>query len=143
MTTTPRSAGRWGRRLLDLVGYAVGSTAAAVLLTAPVSLAAGRGMVGVKIGLFISGVACVGYATVLWWPSRSEAGTDTAPNRTGRAGRAGRPTGFEALLDRVPPWKWYDLDLRDRVDPGTKLYAAGALMFGVSFLLEAAFGVRA
>lgn len=140
MTTTPRSAGRWGRRLLDLVGYAVGSTAAAVLLTAPVSFAAGRGMVGVKIGLFISGVVCVGYATVLWWPSRSEAGTDTAPNH---AGRGGRPTGFEAVLDRVPPWKWYGLDPRDRVDPGTKLYAAGALMFVVSFLLEAAFGVRA
>jgi hypothetical protein len=140
MNTKPRPAGRWGRHLLDLVGYAVGSTAAAVLLTVPVSLATGSGLVGVKIGLFLAGVACVGYATVLQWPSRPGSGADAAPDHPRRGGRR---TGFEALLDRVPPWKWYDLDPRDRIGAGIKLYAAGVLMFGLSFLLEAALGVRA
>ncbi|MEF8856276.1 MAG: hypothetical protein V5A16_02505 [Haloplanus sp.] len=135
---TPRSAERWGWRLLDLVGYAVGLSVAAVLVSAPVSLATGSGLVGVKIGLFLAGVACAGYATVLWWPSRPDSGPDATPNRTGRDGR---PTGFEALLGRIPPWRWYYVAPRDRFHPGTKLYAAAALMFVVSFLLEAVFGV--
>jgi hypothetical protein len=137
---TPRSSGRLGRRLLDLVGYAVGVTVATVLLVAPVSLATGGGWVGVKVGLFLAGVACVGYATVLWWPSRPAAASDAARSHSGRGDR---PTGVEALLDRVPPWQWYHVDPHDRFHPGTKLYAAGALLFAVSLLLEVAVGVRA
>lgn len=133
---TPRDAGRWGRRLLDVVGYAVGLTVVASLLIAPVSLAAGTGLVGLKLGLFLVGVACVGYATVLWWPSRRRS------ERADTPGRGERPTGFEALLARVPPWRWCRVDQRDRAHPGTKLYVAAALLFGVSFLLEVAFGVR-
>ncbi|AXG09592.1 DUF7555 family protein [Haloplanus rubicundus] len=135
---TPRSARRWGRRLLDLVGYAAGLFVAAVSLIAPVSVATGSGLVGVKVGLFLAGVACVGYATVLWWPSRSESDPAATPSRSGRDGR---PTGFEALLDRVPPWRWLRVDPHGRFHPGTKLYAAAALLFGASFLLEAVFGV--
>jgi hypothetical protein len=135
---TLRSAARLGRGLLDLVGYAVGLSVAAVLLIAPVSVATGSGLVGVKIGLFLAGVACVGYATVLWWPSRPESPPDATPNSSGHDDR---PTGFEALLDRVPPWRWFRVDPRDRFYPGTKLYAAAVVMFAVSFLLEAVFGV--
>jgi hypothetical protein len=138
VSVTTRSAGRWGRGLLDLVGYAVGLSVAAVSLIAPVSLAAGSGLVGVKIGLFLVGVACVGYATVRWWPSRPASPPDATPNSPGHVER---PTGFEALLDHVPPWRWFRVDPRDRFHPGTKLYAAAVLMFAVSFLLEAVFGV--
>lgn len=135
---TPLPVRRWGRRLLDLFGYAVGLTVVAVLLAAPVSLAAGSGWAGVKFGLFLAGTACVGYATVLWWPSRPGTDPDATPNRTGHDDLS---TGFETLLGRVPPWRWYHLDPHDKFHPGTKLYAAGALMFGVSFLLEAVFGI--
>lgn len=145
---------RLGRRLLDLAGYAVGLTVAVAALLAPASLFAGAGWNGVKFGLFVVGTLCFGYATVLLWPSRPDARRDGGRPRPERS-RDGRPeagrtpegprtrTRFEAALDRVPPLRWVPLGPADRFHPGTKLYAASLLMLAVSYVMEAAFGVRA
>lgn len=133
----------WGRRLLDLAGYAVGLTVAAVLLTAPFSLLASAGWNGIKVGLFLLGTACFGYATLLTWPSRPDSEGDAPSSGEESPGTVRTETRFEAALDRVPPWRWYPIRPADRFHPGTKLYAASLLMLAVSYLMETAFGVRA
>lgn len=135
---------RLGRRLLDLAGYAVGLTVAVAALLAPASLLAGAGLNGVKVGLFVTGTLCFGYATVLLWPSRSDTRGDGGPPEAGRTREGPRTrTRLEAALDRLPPLRWIPLGPADRLHPGTKLYAASLLMLAVSYVMEAAFGVRA
>jgi len=153
----------WGRRLLDLGGYAVGLTVVVTAVLAALSLLAGAGWNGVKLGLFLVGTLAFGYATYLRWPSRPpqdlparrpeerdeqrQGSTEGPTVRTGGgppeedADRSQTP--FEAVLDRLPPLLWTDLPPVERFHPGTKLYAASLLMLAVSYAMEALFGVRA
>lgn len=122
-----------GARIVDAVQYAVGLTLVAAGLILPVSLLMGRGLWGVKFGLFLVGFLSLGYATVLAWPK--------SPEDVGRDTHDREETRLQALLRRVPPAAWYPLPVRDRYPDWVRLYLASLTMLVVSYSLEAFFGV--
>lgn len=140
--------GGWGPRVLDLAGYAVGLTAVVVVLLAPVSLLAGAGWSGVKLGLFLSGTLAFGYATLLMWPSRTvdEAGGGGDRFEYHTRGDRNDPTDetpFESVVSRAPLLRRSGAPPVERFHPGTKLYVASLLMLALSYGMEALLGVRA
>lgn len=122
-----------GARIVDAVQYAVGLTLLAAGLILLFSLLMGRGLWGVKFGLFIVGFLSLGYATVLAWPK--------SPEDLERGGSDREETRLQALLRRVPPAAWYPLPVRDRYPNWVRLYLASLTMLALSYSLEAFFGV--
>lgn len=126
------------RRLLHLVQYAVVSTAIAFLALSVVSLPAGAGFVGVKIGLFVVGMAYLGYGTYLAWPSSPE---DLAESDDDPAAAA--PTRFQRFVRRFPPIAWLGLHPAEEYADWVKVYATSLFMFVTSYTMESVFGVVA
>ncbi|MFB6266304.1 MAG: hypothetical protein ABEI31_01490 [Halodesulfurarchaeum sp.] len=129
----------WGvrlRRLLDVFQYAVALTAVAFVALAVICLPLGFGFVGVKIGLFLVGVAAIGYGTYLAWPS--------SPEELEREGRGIEETpGFQRLVRELPPAAWYPLHRADRYPDWVRVYAGAVAIWLTSFAMEAVFGVVA
>lgn len=122
-----------GARIVDAVQYAVGLTLLVAGIVLAVSLLVGRGLWGVKFGLFLVGFLSLGYATVLAWPK--------SPADVGRETHDREETRLQALFRRGPPAAWYPLPARDRYPDWVRLYLASLTMLALSYSLEAFFGV--
>lgn len=126
-----------GRRLLYVVQYAVGLTAVVFVGLSLISLPLGWGFVGVKIGLFVVGVATLGYGTYLAWPSSPEELVDQETIE------AEEKPGFQRFVHGVPPVAWYPLHPDDEYPDWVQVYLATLGLFGTSFVMETVFGVVA
>lgn len=127
------------RQALDVLVYAVAVTAAFVAASALVSFPVGSGWVGVKFALFFLGFFLFGISTFQLRPKsswkRDDEEPDTPDERT--------ETGFQALVQRIPPLGRYGLPPDDRLSPAAKLFAASLFVLLVSFVMETTFGVAA
>lgn len=122
--------------VLATVQYATAVTVLGFVLLTIVSLPAGLGFVGVKIGLFLLGVLTMGYATYLAWPTSpadlEQEGSDPT-----------RRTRFQQLVYGFPPVSWKGSHPERAVPDWVKVYAGSAMLFGWSYVMEAVFGVVA
>lgn len=123
---------------LDALGYAIRLLLVFAVLSVAVSLVLGsRLLVGTKWGLFLTGWATFGYATLLL-RSGSE-GSDEVRSGT-RLGRVigklpGLPASDSMNTESDPQ------DEGTRLPDGQKLFLASLVVLGCSFLLEWLFGV--
>ncbi|MFB6153979.1 MAG: hypothetical protein ABEJ27_06975 [Halodesulfurarchaeum sp.] len=124
------------RRVIDVLQYAVALTALTFAGLTAVCLPLGYGFVGVKIGLFLVGVAAMGYGTYLAWPSSPE---DLEPEEEGLEERP----GFQRAVRELPPAAWYPLHGAERYPNWVHVYAGAVAIWLTSFAMEAVFGVVA
>ncbi|WP_101295058.1 DUF7555 family protein [Halegenticoccus soli] len=130
------NANRLGRQLLDAASYAAVLTGLLFVVSAAVSFALGRGLVGVKHLLFFAGFALLGYATFRLrpkslWKRRGEAAEESDPARETRFQRLARtPLPADLVL---PP--------EERIPAPARLFAASLVVLGTSAAMEFVFGV--
>lgn len=128
---------RGGRllRLADAVLYALVLTAALAAVSIVVSFPLGGGWVGVKLLLFVFGLLVFGVGSLQLRPA--------PPWREERrfSLETDEETRFQALVHRLPPLRWRDLPPEERWSVALRLVLAGLSTLGLSFLLEAVFGV--
>lgn len=125
-----------GRRVLYAVQYAVVLTAIVFLGLTVISLPLGWGFVGVKIGLFVVGVATLGYGTYLAWPSSPE-------DLLEQEDEPEEKPGFQRFVKDLPPMAWYPLHPAEEYPDWVHVYLATLALFLTSFLMETVFGVVA
>lgn len=132
---------------LDAAAYAVVVGGALTVASAAFSLGSGGGLVGLKWTLFVVGTGLVGLAAVHLRPRRSERlrGGEAADADGTAEGGGTRDEGSlgrrlaDAVSDRLPAG--YRLPPNRRAPAGAKLFVAGVTVLGVSYVLEAGFGV--
>ncbi|EMA60658.1 DUF7555 family protein [Halorubrum lipolyticum] len=123
------------RAWADAAAYAVALAALVTGVALAVGIATGGGFVRGKALTFVGGWLLVGYGTVRLWPSSIE--DLSGPPISARG------TRLEGIVRRLPPLRWVRLPApTDRIGVAGKVFLAGVIVLGVSFLLETGFGVR-
>jgi hypothetical protein len=119
------------RRLLDTLVYAVALSLVAFLATTATSFAVGAGWGGVKYLLFVLGFLAFGAGAFLLRPTAAWR-DEPIVQRTGL-------TPFERAVRRLLGDRALAPD--QQLPAGVRVFVAGLLMLGVSFVMESVFGV--
>jgi hypothetical protein len=127
----------WALRLADALLYATVLTSVVIAVVAPLSLATGGSLVGVKWALFLLGFPLMAGGS---WKLRPSAAWRDEGSRLDWENTRGEGK-LQGIVDSLPPLRGRRLRDTDRLSDGTKLFLTGSLMLVVSFLLEALFGV--
>lgn len=122
----------WVWRHVETVQYAIVVTGLSGIGLLVPSWVLTDGLLGVKIGLFLVGTAAFGYAIYLAWPTSPE-DLKAAPETP--------PTRFQSLVRSLPPVSWAPPHPAERASHAVRVASAGSLLWLVSFLMEAVFGV--
>lgn len=122
-------------RVVDALLYAVGVTVVLTVVSALVSLATGAGWPGVKFGLFVLGLFVFGVAALDLRP------TPRWRDEPRFSLDSDEETWFQEHLQRVPPLRGNALPPEERFSTGAKLFLAGVLTLGTSFLMETVLGI--
>lgn len=134
--------GVWVGRVLDAVTYATAVTAAVVAVAAAVSFPLGFDWVGVKYVLFVVGWVAFGYATFTLRPTppwkRDEMTEPSEPSIGER-----EESRFQRLAQELPPARFRQLPVDDRLPVGVNMFLASIAILGTSFVMEVVFGVGA
>lgn len=121
------------RQALDALVYASVLTMIVVVGAVAVSFVLGGSWVGVKFILFLVGIGLFGIGTFELRP--------TPPWRDEKRLPSPDRAVLQPAIERFPPLDRYGLRSGKQVPVGVKLLLASALILGVSFVLETAFGV--
>ncbi|SFC26453.1 hypothetical protein SAMN05444422_106129 [Halobiforma haloterrestris] len=144
--------------IVDAVAYAVAFAALVVAVVTPVAYVATRGeWAGVKVALFLVGMALFGYGSLrLWFASSQQQYDAEQERRHGSGGPAGASSSMSAsgtaltteqdsrLQTALDGRSWYPTDRlppTGRVSPSTKLFLGSLLVLAVSFAMETVFGI--
>ncbi|WP_195156041.1 DUF7555 family protein [Halococcus agarilyticus] len=127
-------------KLLDLVLYGLAMAAVFVVLTAVVSFALGSGWGGSKYLLFVVGFLLFGLGSFGLRPQGAWKDDDDDDRLL--ASSDDEESRFGALVQSIPPLRWYELDPEDRLSLAAKLFVGSLFVLGASFVMETAFGVR-
>jgi hypothetical protein len=132
------------RRVLDATVYALVVTAIALVVGGVIQTITGT-VADVVLFTFILGIVVLGYATYCLLPGRpwhvehTESGMElTRHDRTQTIGSR-EVTRFQAVVQSVPPLRWYMLPPEERYSPALKLFAAGICILLTSIGIEALF----
>lgn len=128
-------------RLLDAVSYAVAVTAAVVACGGALSFPVGLDWLGVKWVLFLVGWLTFGYATFTLRPKPPWSDDDPAAAETGRPVGNRTETRFQAAVQRLPPARFRQVPVDDRLSDGARLFLASLAMLGTSLAMEVVFGI--
>ncbi|WP_232686754.1 DUF7555 family protein [Halobacterium zhouii] len=127
-------------QLFDLVTYVVATTLLFVAASAVLAVAVGsRVAPGVKYGLFVFGWLAFGYATYLLFPTQAWEDDDDGRDPFGVPPNG--ETGFQSLVQDLPPARFRRIQPNHRLPTGIRLFLASLLMLGTSIVLEQAFGI--
>ncbi|APW96992.1 hypothetical protein CHINAEXTREME_04045 [Halobiforma lacisalsi AJ5] len=145
--------------IVDAVAYAVAFAALVVAVVTPVAYVATRGeWAGVKVGLFLVGMAFFGYGSLrLWFASSQQQYDAEQERRQGSGGLAGAGSSSlsasettltieqdSRLQTALDGRSWYPTDRlppTGRVSPSAKLFLGSLLVLAASFAMETVFGV--
>ena len=127
-------------KLLDLVLYGLALAAVFVVLTAIVSFALGSGWGGSKYLLFVVGFLLFGIGSFGMRPRGAWKDGDDDDRLL--ASSDDEESRFGALVQAIPPLRWYELDPENRLSLATKLFVGGVLVLVTSYVMETVFNVR-
>lgn len=127
-------------QLLDLATYGVALTLLFTAVSAVLAVAFGAPVAqGVKYGLFVFGWLAFGYSTFLLMPSRAWKDNDSGYDPFGAP--SNEQTGFQSLVQRLPPARFRQIRPSNRLPTGVRLFVASLLILGTSIVLEQVFGI--
>ncbi|SDR28247.1 DUF7555 family protein [Natronobacterium texcoconense] len=129
-----------GWLLVDVFAYAVVFTALVVVVVTPVGYVAGDEWTGVKVGLFLVGMAVFGYSSIWLWLQSSQLKYDEKQESPSTVTRE-QESQLQTALDGLSIYPTESIPPMTRVSPGTKLFVGSLLVLAVSFGMETVFGV--
>lgn len=125
---------------VDAVAYAIVFAVIVVALVTPIGFVY-SGWTGVKIALFLIGMAFFGYGSLRLWlgASQGHSGGQSSPDAPTVS--PGQNSRLQAVLDGLPGYPAAEMPDAARLSPATKLFVGSLLVLGVSYVMEAAFGI--
>ncbi|ELY69059.1 hypothetical protein C490_08711 [Natronobacterium gregoryi SP2] len=126
--------------LVDVVAYAVVFATLVVVAVTPVGYVAGDGWTGVKVGLFLVGMAFFGYSSIWLWLQSSQQKYDEKRDSRSTVSRE-QESRLQTALDDRSIYPTDSIPPAVRISPGTKLFVGSLIVLAVSFVMETRFGV--
>jgi hypothetical protein len=130
-------------QLFDLVSYVVVLVALFVAVSAVGALAVGSPVApGVKFGLFVFGWLALFAGTMMLRPTSAWKDDDENGLLAFGEDASGDPeTGFQRVVQRVPPARFRQLPPSGRLPTGARVFVGALAMLLVSLAMEQVFGV--
>lgn len=122
-------------RIIDAVTYGAVVAVAWSLVCAVLGLLVFGSWSGVKLLLFIAGFLQIAIGVAQLWP------TDISDVERPHERTPDDVSGVQAVVNRVAPFEQLGLPPDERFEPGVRQFVAGLLLLGVSYSMEAVFGI--
>ncbi|WP_371163184.1 DUF7555 family protein [Halorubrum miltondacostae] len=132
------------RQALDAMVYALVVTTIALALGGVIRISGGTAA-DVVLFTFVSGIVVLGYATYSLLPGRpwriehTDSGMELIRRNRTRTVGTREVTRFQAVVQSLPPLRWYTIPPDERLSPAAKLFVAGVCILLMSIGIEAAF----